>query len=205
MTESRLRWLLVVSFGLNLFLLGIMVARVATHVGHHSHHDFAMRERMGPWEAGGGPFAGGWQGGPGERLSDADREIVQKALEPTRPSEADRQAAEDRGEQMRKLVAADTFDAEAFKALQQQGAAERAKRQAARQQAVVEALGKLSPDGRKKLAEAPGLHLLMGGRPPPMEGRRMMFRPGMMHPPGGIPMDRGAAPLAAPPPPPRPN
>lgn len=203
MTESRVRWLLVISFGLNLFLLGIVAARVATIVGHHHHHEFAMREQMGPWEPGGGPFGEGAPGGPRALLPDADRDIVQKALESTRPSEADRQAAEERVEQMRKLVAADAFDADAFKALQQQGAAERAKRQAARQQAAVEALGKMSPEGRKKLAEGPGLALLMGGGPPPMDGRRMMFRHGMMHPPGAIPMDRGAAPLAAPPP--RPN
>ena len=202
MTESRLRWLLVISFGLNLFLLGIMAARVATMVGHHRHHrEFVMRERMGPWEADGGPLA---EGGPRELLSDADREILRNALQPTRPTEADRQAMEDRVERMRKLVAADVFDADSFKALQQQGAAERVKRQAARQQAVVDAVSKMSPEGRKKLAEGPGLHLLMGGGPPPMDGRRMMFRPGMMHPPGAIPMDPGAAPLAAPPPP-KPN
>lgn len=202
MTESRLRWLLVVSFGLNLFLLGVVVARVGTIVGHNRHHhEFGMRERMGlgPWGSWGGPG-----GGPSELLSDADREIVQKALEPTRPTDANREAAEERVEKMRKLAAADTFDAEAFKALQQQGAAARAKRQAERQQAMVDALSKLSPEGRKKLADGSGLHLLMGGGPPPMGGPRMMLRHGMMHPPGAIPMDPGAAPLAAPPPP-KPN
>lgn len=193
MTESRLRWLLVISLGLNLFLLGIMVARVATIVGHNRHHhEFVMRERMGPW--------GGHRSDPRDLLSEADREIVQKALEPTRPTEQDREAMQNRIEQMRQLVAAEAFDAEAFKALQQQGAAERARRQAERQQAVVDALSKISPEGRKTLAEGPGLAMLMGGGRQPMGGQRRMFRQGMMNPPGAIPMDPGAAPLAAPPP-----
>src|SRR4051812_39665244 len=120
MSESRLRWLLVISFGLNLFLLGIMAARAATMIGmHHRHHEMMAMHQMGPMGA----------GGPVQRLSEADRDVLHKAMESLKPSDADRETRRQRWEQMRKLAQADSFDADSFRTLLRQGAEERAKHQ----------------------------------------------------------------------------
>jgi uncharacterized membrane protein len=208
MSESRLRWLLVVSFGLNLFLLGIMAARVATMVGMHRHHHEMMMMR-GPM--GDGPFAEG-MGGPHDRLPEADRAILRQALEPLKPSDGDRKAMQERHEQLQKLMQADSFDANAFKALLRQGGEDRAKHAQQRQDALADALAKMSPEGRKALSEGPRMQLLLGGGHPGMmmQQHRMlmrhhagdpdMMREGMAEQPGAIPLDRDTAPVAAPPP-----
>lgn len=175
---------LLASVGLNLFLLGTMVPR---WLGPNPPHPDKMI-MAGP-EGPGGPL------GPGapffamrrmlDDLPEADAKILKDHFGSDMEKFTDKaRSFRDRIDRLRDLMRADPFDAPALRAELESAAAERVGMEKAQTDAIVEVLGKLSPEGRRRLADI---------RPPRMMERRMP-------PPGGIPMDPDRAPMAAPPP-----
>ncbi|MBB6252513.1 periplasmic heavy metal sensor [Nitrospirillum iridis] len=181
--SSFSRWrgpLLIASVGVNLFLAG-------TFVPHLFH----------PREA-----APGREPAPGinylprsltDILPAADAELLQKSMS---PDQADFKALEKQAREswaeIQALLAADRFDAQALAAALQKVADSRRAFEASRQVAVVEALSRMSPEGRKKLSELK-MPFILGG----MHGGP---RPGGPRPDGRF--DHPPFPEDGPPPPP---
>jgi len=183
---------LLASVGLNLFLLGTMVPR---WLGPKPPHGDKM-VMMGP-DGPGGP------GGPlfaMHRMMDDLPEADAKILKEHFGSDMEKlmeKAKSFRGriDRLRDLMRADPFDAAALRAELDSVAADRLTMENAQTDRIIEVLGKLSPEGRRRLADM---------RPPRLmiNERRMHDGPDMPRPPGGIPLDPDRAPMAAPPPPP---
>ncbi|MDZ5646571.1 periplasmic heavy metal sensor [Nitrospirillum sp. BR 11828] len=156
------RWrgpLLIASIGMNLFLAGTFIPHL---LGHHD----------------GGP---GHEPAPGmnyrprpltDILPPADAELLQKAMAPDRADfkALEKQARESWAE-IQPLLAADTFDAQAFAAAVQKVADSRRAFEASRQAALVDVLSKMSPEGRKKLSELKTPFILGGMHGPHPDGR----------------------------------
>lgn len=184
---------LLASVGLNLFLLGTMVPR---WLGPKPPHGDKM-VMMGP-DGPGGP------GGPlfaMHRMMDDLPEADAKILKEHFGSDMEKlmeKAKSFRGriDRLRDLMRADPFDAAALRAELDSVAADRLTMEKAQTDRIIEVLGKLSPEGRRRLADM---------RPPRLmiNERRMHDGPDMPPPPGGIPLDPDRAPMAAPPPPPQ--
>lgn len=193
MTRDRLiQTALLASVGLNLFLLGTMVPR---WLGPKPPFGDKM-VMMGP-DGPGGP------GGPlfaMHRMMDDLPEADAKILKEHFGSDMEKmmeKAKSFRGriDRLRDLMRADPFDPVALRAELESAAADRQAMEKVQTDRIIEVLGKLSPEGRRRLAEM---------RPPRMmiNERRMHGGPALRPPPpGGIPLDPDRAPLAAPPPP----
>lgn len=184
---------LLASVGLNLFLLGTMVPR---WLGPKPPFGDKM-VMMGP-DGPGGP------GGPlfamhrmMDDLPEADAKILKEHFGSDMEKMMDKaKLFRDRIDRLRDLMRADPFDPVALRTELESTAADRQTMEKAQTDRIIEVLGKLSPEGRRRLAEM---------RPPRMmiNERRMHGGPEMRPPPpGGIPLDPDRAPMAAPPPPP---
>lgn len=184
---------LLASVGLNLFLLGTMVPR---WLGPKPPFGDKM-VMMGP-DGPGGP------GGPlfamhrmMDDLPEADAKILKEHFGSDMEKMMDKaKSFRDRIDRLRDLMRADPFDPVALRTELESAAADRQTMEKAQTDRIIEVLGKLSPEGRRRLAE--------------MRPSRMMINERRMHggpdlrppPPGGIPLDPDRAPMAAPPPPP---
>lgn len=194
MTRDRLiQTALLASVGLNLFLLGTMVPR---WLGPKP--PFADKMVMM------GPDGPGGPGGPlfamhrmMDDLPEADAKILKEHFGSDMEKMMEKaKSFRDRIDRLRDLMRADPFDSVALRTELESAAADRQTMEKAQTDRIIEVLGKLSPEGRRRLAEM---------RPP-----RMMINERRMHggpdirppPPGGIPLDPDRAPMAAPPPPP---
>ncbi len=191
--QNLLRTALLGSVGLNLFLLGMLVP---DWLGH------SRQPAAGP----GGPAITGAMPGPARDLM-----LFRQSLNDLPPADADilrdllekgggrfRMAGpEVRGqfETMLDLMKADPFDAPALLAAFEQLSAKRDALDRARVAEVVEALAKMSPEGRHKLAESRFSRRLVEGG-----GAEGAPRDGMEPHPGAIPMNRDH--MVNPPPPP---
>lgn len=181
MNRDRLiRTALLASVGLNLFLAGTIVPR---WLGPKPPHGEKM-VMMGPDSPGGPLFAM-------RRMIDdlpaEDAKILKDHFGSDMEKFADKaKSFRDRIDRLRDLMRADPFDGAALRAELESTAAERQAMERDQTDAIIGVLGKLSPEGRRRLADI---------RPP-----RMMHGPGMPPPPGGIPLDPDRAPMAAPPP-----
>jgi uncharacterized membrane protein len=183
---------LLASVGLNLFLLGTMVPRWLGPKPPHGDKIVMM-----------GPDGPGGPGGPlfaMHRMMDDLPEADAKILKEHFGSDMEKlmeKAKSFRGriDRLRDLMRADPFDAAALRAELDSVAADRLTMEKAQTDRIIEVLGKLSPEGRRRLADM---------RPPRLmiNERRMHGGPDMPPPPGGIPLDPDRAPMAAPPPPP---
>jgi Spy/CpxP family protein refolding chaperone len=184
---------LLVSVGLNLFLLGTMVPR---WLGPKPPFGDKM-VMMGP-DGPGGP------GGPlfamhrmMDDLPEADAKILKEHFGSDMEKMMEKaKSFRDRIDRLRDLMRADPFDPVALRTELESVAGDRQAMDKAQTDRIIEVLGKLSPEGRRRLAEM---------RPPRMmiNERRMHGGPDMRPPPpGGIPLDPDRAPMAAPPPPP---
>lgn len=194
MTRDRLiQTALLASVGLNLFLLGTMVPR---WLGPKPPFGDKM-VMMGP-DGPGGP------GGPlfamhrmMDDLPEADAKILKEHFGSDMEKMMEKaKSFRDRIDRLRDLMRADPFDPAALRTELESAAADRQAMEKAQTDRIIEVLGKLSPEGRRRLAEM---------RPPRMmiNERRMHGGPDMRPPPpGGIPLDPDRAPMAAPPPPP---
>ncbi len=197
MTRQRLiQTALLASVGLNLFLVGTMVPRWLAPKPPHG-------ERMGMIGPEGPGGAGGF-GGPLfamrrmlDDLPEADAAILKDHFGTDMERFTDKaKSFRDRIDKLRDLMQADPFDPVALRTELESAAAERQAMEKAQTDSIIEVLGKLSPEGRRRLAE--------------MRPARMMINERRLHggpdvpppPPGGIPLDRERAPMAAPPPPP---
>lgn len=193
--QRLLQTALLASVGLNLFLVGTLVPR---WLGPKPPHGERMG-MMGP-EGLGGP---GGAGGPLfamrrmlDDLPDADAKILKDHFGSDMEKFTDKaKSFRDRIDRLRDLMRADPFDPVALRAELESAAAERQSMEKAQTDSIIDVLGKLSPEGRRRLAEM---------RPPRMmvNDRRMHGGLDMPPPPGGIPLDPDRAPMAAPPPPP---
>lgn len=186
---------LLASVGLNLFLVGTMVPR---WLGPKPPHGERMG-MMGP-EGPGGP--GGF-GGPLfamrrmlNDLPEADAKILKDHFGSDMEKFNDKaKSFRDRIDRLRDLMRADPFNPVALRVELESAAAERQSMEKAQTDSIIDLLGKLSPEGRRRLAEM---------RPPRMmiDERHPHGGPDLPPPPGGIPLDPDRAPMAAPPPPP---
>lgn len=182
---------LLASVGLNLFLVGTMVPR---WLGPKPPHGDKMM-MVGPEGPGGlgGPFFAMRR--MIDDLPEADAKILKDHFGSDMERFADKaKSFRDRIDRLRDLMRADPFDAAALRAELESTAAERQGMEQAQTDAIVEVLGKLSPEGRRRLAEIRAPRMMID--------ERRMDRPPPPPPPGGIPLDPGRAPMAAPPPPP---
>ncbi|MFV3131377.1 periplasmic heavy metal sensor [Niveispirillum sp. KHB5.9] len=188
MNRDRLiRTALLASVGLNLFLLGTMVPRWLGPKPPHA-DKIIMAGPEGP----GGPIGPGAPFFAMRRMLDDLPESDAKILKDHFGSDMEKfqdkaRSFRDRIDRLRDLMRADPFDAAALRTELDSAAEEREGMEKAQTDAIVEVLGKLSPEGRRRLADI---------RAPRMMERRMP------PPPGGIPLDADRAPMAAPPPPP---
>ncbi|MDE1149250.1 MAG: periplasmic heavy metal sensor [Azospirillaceae bacterium] len=153
MTFFSSRWrgpLLIASVGVNLFLAGTVVPHLFRH------HDVPGREP--------GPGLNFHPRPLSDFLSPSDAEILEKAISPDRIDfqALDKQAREAWAESQR-LLAADTFDAPAFAHVMAQVAEGRRSFEESRHASLVDALSKMSPEGRRKLAEMKVPFVLGGG------------------------------------------
>ena len=194
MNRDRLiKTALMASVGLNLFLVGVMVPHLLG--GHPPHGD---RMLAGP-EGLDGP---GGPGGPlfamrrmADELPEADAKILKEHFGAGLEQFADRaKSFRNRIDRVRDLVRADPFDPAALRAELESAADDRKGTEKAQIDAIIDILGKLSPEGRRRLAEMRPPRLMLNDR----HGFGGPERP----PSGGIPFDPDRAPLAAPPPPP---
>ncbi|MDG3440574.1 periplasmic heavy metal sensor [Nitrospirillum amazonense] len=156
------RWrgpLLIASVGVNLFLAGTFVPHLLRH------------HEVGPER---GPAPGlNYRPRPlSDILPPADAELLQKAMAPDR---ADFQALEKQAREswaeIQPLLAAEPFDAQAFAAALRKVADSRRAFEASRQSALVDALSRMSPEGRKKLSEMKAPFILGGMHGPRPDGR----------------------------------
>lgn len=195
MTRDRLiKTALLASVGLNLFLIGVMVPHLLG--GHPPHGDRMIV---------GGPDGTDGPGGPGgplfamrrmaDELPEADAKILKERFSAGMEQFVDRaRSFRARIDRIRDLVRADPFDATALRVELQSAADDREGMEKAQIDAIIDVLGKLSPEGRRRLAEM---------RPPRLIGNDRYGFGGSGRPPqGGIPLDADRAPFAAPPPPP---
>lgn len=186
---------LLASVGLNLFLLGTMVPRWLAPKPPLGD----KMVMMGPGEPGGpiGP------GGPlfamrrmVDDLPEADAKILKDHFGSDMEMFSEKaQSFRDRIDRLRTLMRADPFDAAALRAELESAMAEREGMEKAQMESIVEVLGKLSPEGRRRLADIRPPRLLLNERRP-------HGGPDQPPPPGAIPLDPDRAPMAAPPPPP---
>ncbi|MEC4592896.1 MULTISPECIES: periplasmic heavy metal sensor [Nitrospirillum] len=156
------RWrgpLLIASVGVNLFLAGTFVPHLLRH------------HEVGPER---GPAPGlNYRPRPlSDILPPADAELLQKAMAPDR---ADFQALEKQAREswaeIQPLLAAEPFDTQAFAAALRKVADSRRAFEASRQSALVDALSRMSPEGRKKLSEMKAPFILGGMHGPRPDGR----------------------------------
>ncbi|MFY8095235.1 MAG: periplasmic heavy metal sensor [Niveispirillum sp.] len=187
---------LLASVGLNLFLVGTMVPR---WLGPKPPHGERM-VMIGP----DGPGGPGGFGGPlfaMRRMVDDLPEADAKILRDHFGSDMDLFAEKAKSfryriDRLRDLMRADPFDPVALRTELENAAAERQSMEKAQTDSIIEVLGKLSPEGRRRLAEMRPPRILINERH--LQGGPDLPPP----PPGGIPLDPDRAPLAAPPPPP---
>ncbi|MEA1677341.1 periplasmic heavy metal sensor [Nitrospirillum sp. BR 11163] len=156
------RWrgpLLIASVGVNLFLAGTFIPHLFRH------------HEVGPDH---GPAPGlNYRPRPlSDILPPADAELLQKTMAPDR---ADLQALEKQAREswaeIQPLLAADTFDAHAFATALKKVADSRRAFEASRQAALIDALSRMSPEGRKKLSEMKSPFILGGMHGPRPDGR----------------------------------
>lgn len=189
MNRNRLiQTALLASVGLNLFLLGTQVPRWLAPAPPHPPHMMVD-----------GPDGPPGFGGPMivlrrkmDDLPPADAAILRDHFEGDMEKFVERaKMFRDRIDRLRDLMQADPFDAAALRTELEKAAAERQALERGQTDTVIAVLEKLSPEGRRRLAEMRGPRLLMnegpGGRGPGMP------------PPGAIPFDPARAPMAAPP------
>lgn len=199
MNRDRLiKTALLASVGLNLFLAGTIVPRWLSPKPPHD-RPMAGPEAFGPGGGGGAFFA---MRRMIDDLPPADAAILNEHF----GSDVEKlkemgKSLRDRIDRLRALVKADPFDPAALRTEMEKAMADRDAFERSQMESVIEALGKLSPEGRKKLAEMP---------PPRMLGERHGIGPGGPGgpPPGGIPMDPDRGPMNIPsdgPPPPPPG
>lgn len=181
---------LLASVGLNLFLLGTMVPRWLGPKPPPG-NKIVM---MGPDGPGGPLFA---MHRMMDDLPEADAKILREHFGSDMEKLAEKaKTFRDRIDRLRDLMRAEPFDAAALRTELESAAADRLTMEKAQTDRIIEVLGKLSPEGRRRLADM---------RPPRMmiNERRMHGGHGEMDmppPPGGIPLDPDRAPMAAPPP-----
>ncbi|OYQ36496.1 hypothetical protein CHU95_04545 [Niveispirillum lacus] len=190
--DRLLQTALLASVGLNLFLLGTMVPR---WLGPKSTHGdkMVMMAPDGPGSPGGPLFAM-------HRMMDDLPEADAKILKEHFGSDMEKfmvkaRSFRDRIDRLRDLVRAEPFDPVALRAELESAAAERQSLEKAQTDRIIDVLGKLSPEARRRLAEMRPPRLLINER-------RMHSDPDLPPPPpGGIALDPDRAPMAAPPPP----
>jgi uncharacterized membrane protein len=188
---------LLASVGLNLFLVGTLVPRWLGPKPPQG-DKMIMAGPEGPGGVGpGGPFFAMRR--MMDDLPEADARILKDHFGSDMQNFADKaNSFRERIDRLRDLMRADPFDPVALRAALEDAAVERQGIEKAQTDSIIEVLGKLSPEGRRRLAEMRAPRIMMNER-------RMHGGPDFPPPPpGGIPLDSGRAPLAAPPPPPPP-
>lgn len=194
MNRDRLiKTALLASVGLNLFLAGTIVPRWLAPKPPYD-RPMAGPDGFGPGPGGGAFFA---MRRMIDDLPPADAAILKEYFggDVEKLKEKSKSLRE-RIDRLRDLVKADPFDPAALRAEMENAMADREAFERSQMESVIEALGKLSPEGRKRLAEMP---------PPRMIGDRHGMGPGG---PGGIPLNPDRGPLNIPadgPPPPPPG
>lgn len=181
---------LLASVGLNLFLLGTMVPRWLGPKPPFG-DKVVMMGLEGPGGPGGALFA---MHRMMDDLPEADAKILKEHFGSDMEKLAEKaKTFRDRIDRLRDLMRAEPFDAAALRAELDKAAADRLGMEKGQTDRIIEVLGKLSPEARRRLAEM---------RPPRMihNGGRMHGGPDMPPPPGGILLDPDRAPMAAPPP-----
>lgn len=197
MTRDRfIQTALLASIGLNLFLLGTLVPGWLGH-GRDKGPGFpgpiAQRMMMPPGGPDMGPL-GGPGGGPfmiirrlANELPPADAAILNEHFEAgTTRLTGQMESFRDHVDRARALLRADPFDADALRAELRDASAKRQSLDQDMMEAMIGLLSKLSPEGRRRLAEMRPMRGGWGGPGMPM--------------PGGIPLDPAGGPVMAPPP-----
>lgn len=193
-SQNLLRTALLGSVGLNLFLLGVLVPG---WLGHNR-MSAGMYAAPGPGPMGPGPARDLMLlRQAAQDLPPADAEILRDLLDKGQ-GQFSKVGNDVRGqfEAMLELIKADPLDSKALLAEFDKLAAKRDAFDRERVTEVVDALSKMSAEGRRKLAESRFSRRIVEGGPGGPEGGP----PGQMGPrPGGIPFDRDR--MVNPPPP----
>ncbi len=193
LSPTLTRALLLGSVGLNLFLLGTLVPGWLHRPPERPPHDRLLV---------GGP--GGPDGPLGivRRIADdlppADAEILRGAFDPA--SDDFRQLMQGMRqelEQLRSIIGREPFDEAALRKALAEATAARTRFETTQQERLATAIARMSPEGRKRMAEWKGPIRMPLRGPGPGGPDMLMLRDGG---PGAIPMAPGEGPLPPPPP-----